>query len=103
MGSTLSTINILSNIALQQKSLDEEKSKQYLSTISQSTHQMMEAMDDIVWSINPTNDNIGKIVARMKETAGSVLESRNRLTTASKQIQAYSTCRFLWNRGGKFF
>jgi signal transduction histidine kinase len=74
MGSTLSTINILSNIALKQKSLDEVKSKQYLNTISESTHQMMEAMDDIVWSINPVNDSIAKIVARMKETAGAVLE-----------------------------
>jgi ligand-binding sensor domain-containing protein/two-component sensor histidine kinase len=74
MGSTLSTINILSNIALQQETCDDEKSKQYLKSISQSTHQMMEAMDDIVWSINPVNDSIGKIVARMKESAGSVLE-----------------------------
>ncbi|GAA4443149.1 hypothetical protein GCM10023091_31120 [Ravibacter arvi] len=76
MGSTLSTINILSSIALQQKSLDAEKSKKYLDTINQSTHQMMEAMDDIVWSINPGNDSIGKMVARMKETAGSVLEPK---------------------------
>ncbi|KAA0992082.1 ligand-binding sensor domain-containing protein [Dyadobacter aurulentus] len=76
MGSTLSTINILSNIALQQKSLDETKSKQYLSTISQSTHQMMDAMDDIVWSINPVNDSIAKIVTRMKETAGNILEPK---------------------------
>jgi ligand-binding sensor domain-containing protein/two-component sensor histidine kinase len=76
MGSTLSTINILSSIALQQNSLDEAKRKQYLTTISQSTHQMMEAMDDIIWSINPVNDSIGRIVARMKETAGSVLEPK---------------------------
>ncbi|WP_149241727.1 sensor histidine kinase [Dyadobacter sp. 32] len=76
MGSTLSTINILSNIALQQKSLDVDKSRQYLNTISQSTHQMMEAMDDIVWSINPVNDSIAKIVARMKETAGAILEPK---------------------------
>lgn len=74
MGSTLSTINILSNMALQQQSLDDARSKQYLHTISQSTHQMMEAMDDIVWSINPVNDSIAKILARMKETAGAVLE-----------------------------
>ncbi|SDG90240.1 Two component regulator propeller [Dyadobacter soli] len=74
MGSTLSTINILSSMALDQKSLDEAKSKQYLTTISQSTHQMMEAMDDIVWSINPVNDSMARILARMKETAGAVLE-----------------------------
>ncbi len=77
MGSTLSTINILSTMALQQTSIDEEKSKLYLDTISRSTHQMMEAMDDIVWSINPVNDNIGRILARMKETAGTVLEPRH--------------------------
>lgn len=75
MGSTLSTINILSTMA--QKMPDEEKSRQYLGTISRTTHQMMEAMDDIVWSINPVNDNIGKILARMKETAGTVLEPRH--------------------------
>lgn len=74
MGSTLSTINILSNMALQQESLDPGKNKQYLDTISKSTHQMMEAMDDIVWSINPVNDSMAKIIARMKETAGTVLE-----------------------------
>ncbi|MCH5714777.1 histidine kinase [Niabella hibiscisoli] len=61
MGSTLSTINILSNMALQQQSLDEAKSKAYMNTISSSTSQMMEAMDDIVWSINPINDNIAKL------------------------------------------
>ncbi|ULT43196.1 hypothetical protein KRR40_06825 [Niabella defluvii] len=76
MGSTLSTINILSNMALQQPSLDEAKSKAYMNTISLSTSQMMEAMDDIVWSINPVNDNIAKIVARMKETAGAILEPK---------------------------
>jgi len=76
MGSTLSTINILSNMALQQQSLDETKTKDYMNTISTSTSQMMEAMDDIVWSINPVNDNIAKMVARMKETAGAILEPK---------------------------
>ncbi len=47
-----------------------------MNTISLSTSQMMEAMDDIVWSINPVNDNIAKIVARMKETAGAILEPK---------------------------
>ncbi|MBO9594150.1 MAG: hypothetical protein J7599_14685 [Niabella sp.] len=74
MGSTLSTIHILSNMALQQSSFDEMRNKEYMSTISSSTSQMMEAMDDIVWSINPVNDPVAKIAARMKETAGAILE-----------------------------
>lgn len=76
MGSTLSTINILSNMALQQSTFDAAKSKEYMNTISNSTSQMMESMDDIVWSINPANDSTGKIITRMKETAGLILEPR---------------------------
>lgn len=77
MGSTLSTINILSNIALMQSPLEEKASKEYMSTINQSTTQMMESMDDIVWSINPVNDSFPKVLARMKEVAGTVLEPKN--------------------------
>ena len=77
MGSTLSTINILSNIALQQNPLDEKASKEYMSTINSSTTQMMESMDDIVWSINPVNDTLAKVLARMKEVAGNLLEPNN--------------------------
>jgi len=77
MGSTLSTINILSNIALKQTQLEEKTSKEYMSTINNSTTQMMESMDDIVWSINPVNDSLVKVLARMKEVAGAVLEPNN--------------------------
>ncbi len=37
----------------------------------------MEAMDDIVWSINPMNDSMQRITARMREFATGVLEARN--------------------------
>ncbi|MFT3705368.1 MAG: two-component regulator propeller domain-containing protein [Agriterribacter sp.] len=74
MGSTLSTINILSNMAMHQKTLDEFTSKQYLQKINHSATQMMQSMDDIVWSINPANDSAVKMLARMKETAGAILE-----------------------------
>ena len=77
MGSTLSTINILSNIALNQTPLDEKASKGYMTTINTSTTTMMESMDDIVWSINPINDSLPKVLARMKEMAGNVLEPNN--------------------------
>ena len=37
---------------------------------------MMEAMDDIVWSIKPSNDSMQKIAARMREFATNVLEAK---------------------------
>lgn len=75
MGSTLSTINILSNMAVKKIDSDQKASQDYMGRISDSSSRIMEAMDDIVWSINPVNDSMRKIVARMKEFAGNVLEA----------------------------
>ncbi|QEC42504.1 sensor histidine kinase [Pseudobacter ginsenosidimutans] len=75
MGSTLSTINILSNMAVKKIESDQKASQDYMGRISDSSSRIMEAMDDIVWSINPVNDSMRKILARMKEFAGNVLEA----------------------------
>ncbi|MDF2191037.1 two-component regulator propeller domain-containing protein [Paraflavitalea sp. CAU 1676] len=77
MGSTLSTINILSEMAKMKVDKDSEKTSEYLTKISDNSSRMMEAMDDIVWSINPMNDNMQRIAARMREFATGVLEARN--------------------------
>jgi len=77
MGSTLSTINILSEMAKMKVNLDATKTSEYLEKISDNSSRMMEAMDDIVWSINPMNDSMQRIAARMREFATGVLEARN--------------------------
>lgn len=77
MGSTLSTINILSEMARMKVNKDANKTAEYLNKISDNSSRMMEAMDDIVWSINPMNDSMQRITARMREFATGVLEARN--------------------------
>ena len=77
MGSTLSTINILSSMAKSKMNTDQVKTSEYLSKITDNSQRMMEAMDDIVWSIKPSNDNMQKITARMREFATNVLEARD--------------------------
>jgi ligand-binding sensor domain-containing protein/two-component sensor histidine kinase len=77
MGSTLSTINILSEMAKMKVENDSSATRSYLNKISDNSSRMMEAMDDIVWSINPMNDSMQKITARMREFAASVLEAKN--------------------------
>jgi ligand-binding sensor domain-containing protein/two-component sensor histidine kinase len=76
MGSTLSTINILSSMAKSRMLVDPIKTAEYIGKISDNSQRMMEAMDDIVWSIKPSNDTMQKIVARMREFATNVLEAR---------------------------
>lgn len=56
---------------------DRLKIGEYLNKISDNSQRMMEAMDDIVWSIKPANDNMQKTVARMREFATNVLEAKN--------------------------
>lgn len=77
MGSTLSTINILSAMAKSKLNNDAIKTSEYISKISENSQRMMEAMDDIVWSIKPTNDSMQRIAARMREFATNVLEAKN--------------------------
>lgn len=77
VGSTLSTINILSSMAKTKLLTDPVKTSEYISKITDNSQQMMEAMDDIVWSIKPDNDNMLKIVARMREYASGILEPKD--------------------------
>jgi len=77
MGSTLSTINILSSMAKSKMNSDTVTSSNYLSKITDNSQRMMEAMDDIVWSIKPDNDNMHRVIARMREYATGILEARN--------------------------
>lgn len=77
VGSTLSTINILSSMAKTKLLTDPVKTSEYITKITNNSQQMMEAMDDIVWSIKPDNDNMQKIVARMREYASSILEPKD--------------------------
>ena len=76
MGSTLSTINILSSMAKAKLNSDAIKTGEYISKISDNSQRMMEAMDDIVWAIKPANDTMQKVVARMREFATNVFEAK---------------------------
>ncbi|CAN5463470.1 hypothetical protein BH09BAC3_BH09BAC3_15920 [soil metagenome] len=74
IGSTLSSINILSQIALQEKN---GNSQLYLQRIGDQSSRIMENMGDMVWSINPRNDTISQIVIKMREFASEILEPQN--------------------------
>ncbi|MBC8054348.1 MAG: hypothetical protein H7Y13_14905 [Sphingobacteriaceae bacterium] len=77
MGSTLSTINILSEMVKLKIKSDTKSAEDYIDKISDNSVRMMESMDDIVWSIKPSNDSIQKITARMREFAAGILEPKN--------------------------
>jgi signal transduction histidine kinase len=77
MGSTLSTINILSSMAKAKMGSDPKKTAEYIGKIGDNSQRMMEAMDDIVWAIKPDNDTMQRLIARMREFATNVLEAKD--------------------------
>jgi two-component system, NarL family, sensor histidine kinase UhpB len=70
IGSTLSSINIMSQLALNENG----NAGHHLKKIATHSAQMMENMSDIVWSINPKNDLAEQMVFKMKEFAAEILE-----------------------------
>ena len=73
VGSTLTSINIISKMAIEEADENQNLRRQ-LTKIKDYSATMMETMNDIVWAINPSNDNFDKVLLRMKEFAAEILE-----------------------------
>ena len=74
IGSTLSSINMISSMANKSEAAGKKPSELF-QTISFASRQAMELMNDIVWSINPKNDRMEMIIIRMRQYASEILEA----------------------------
>jgi len=76
IGSTLSSINILSNAALSASEKNQGlEAKEVYRKINSSSQNMLDNMDDIIWSIKPDNDKGSKLLTRMREYATQILDA----------------------------
>ena len=73
MGSTLTSINIMSKVAMEGMESTTEV-KNYLQKIKDNSGRILESIGDMVWVINPANDNFEKLMLRMKEFTAEMLE-----------------------------
>jgi len=78
VGATLGSITILSKTAT--RKLDKKHATEEVlpifDKISQSAKDTLDAMDDIVWSINPDKDSFHDLTIRMREFAIPLLEAK---------------------------
>jgi glucose-6-phosphate-specific signal transduction histidine kinase len=72
VNTTLNNINLLSEMARIKADKETERSKEYIEQISHKSHNMIIAMDDILWSIDPDNDSMEKSLLRMMEFADAL-------------------------------
>ena len=73
VGSTLSSISIMSDL-LQSRLDDSPNAEEMLRKIGKNARNMLESMDDIIWSVNPQNDDFNNIVVRIREYAVTLFE-----------------------------
>lgn len=73
INTTLNNINMLSEMAKIKADKDLTRSKEYIDQISEKSHNMIIAMDDMLWSIDPQNDSMEKTLLRMLEFVDALI------------------------------
>lgn len=73
INTTLGNINLLSEMAKLKADKDLTRSKEYIDQISEKSNNMIIAMDDMLWSLDPGNDNMEMTILRMKEFADAMI------------------------------
>lgn len=74
IGSSLTQIAVLSEVARRQAVRDEVKSS--LERISDVSNELVDTMADVVWAINPKKDSVRELVLRMRRFASDVLSAK---------------------------
>jgi signal transduction histidine kinase/ligand-binding sensor domain-containing protein len=72
IGATLSSANITSSV-IQRKSQDASQTA-LIMDLRQQLRDAQQALDDIVWNVNPKNDTLEKMLARMRRYASELLD-----------------------------
>lgn len=77
IGSTLTSISILSNVSQQAMDKEPQQAKEMLQKIADQSKSIQQNMSDIVWAIRSDNDKIENLLVRMREYAAQTLEQLN--------------------------
>ena len=75
IGSGLTEISILSELAEKRLNGKYDKHHDELKTISDKARQLVDSMSDIVWVVNPKKDTLYDLIARLKDSYSDFLGS----------------------------
>jgi signal transduction histidine kinase len=76
IGSGLSRVAVLSEVVKRQTGVTAPQVEPLLDEIADSARTLVSSMRDIVWAIDPSRDYIGSLMARTRQFASDVLESK---------------------------
>ncbi len=76
IGSSLTRISLLGEVAQRQVRQEHATLLEPLGTISDLSRELVDTMSDIVWAINPTKDHLSDLSQRMRHFASDVFTAR---------------------------
>jgi signal transduction histidine kinase/ligand-binding sensor domain-containing protein len=89
LGATLGSISILSEVAKNNmKSGTQDQIYSLLTKISNNAREMVDKMSDIVWAINPKNENLERIIQRLTDFSMTACGSKD----IKMEIHADDSC-----------
>jgi signal transduction histidine kinase len=77
VGSTLNSITVFSELVKQQVQTLNPQAVPLLDRINLSTQELMDSISDIVWAINPKNDQFDNIILKMRFFVAELLVRKN--------------------------
>ena len=77
VGSSLTQISVLSEVAQQQAGSHDTPINSSLSLIAATSRELVDSMSDIVWAITPQRDHLSDLTHRMRRFASDSFTARN--------------------------
>ncbi|MEP6849457.1 MAG: PAS domain S-box protein [Acidobacteriota bacterium] len=75
IGASLTQIAVLSEVVRSQASPENTEADSQLNRISSLSSDLMQAMGDVVWAINPRNDTLPDLLKRMRRFASDIFST----------------------------
>jgi signal transduction histidine kinase/ligand-binding sensor domain-containing protein len=77
IGTTLSSITLMNAVLKNKITTNPAEAEKMAEKIETTSREMIQNMSDIVWSINPNNDTIEKIINRLQQFCNDVFEEKD--------------------------
>ena len=77
MGSTLQSISVMSEVARMKSTSKASDSIPIIEKMGSASREMIDKMNDIVWAVNPQNDDFENIILHMRAFGGELLAGKD--------------------------
>jgi signal transduction histidine kinase/ligand-binding sensor domain-containing protein len=115
VGSALSSITLMNAVLKKKIVTNPDDAVNLAEKVEETSREMIQNMSDIVWSINPGNDGLEKLQARLQQFAGAIFEPRNiqyklvfpkemteRFMSMELRKDIYLVCKEIMNNAAKY-